>query len=148
MLSREKPKLFLNAKFWISKDTAGFSKVFLKTDAMFCKVLHSKTDLVFHARHVNAQDSIFVKNPSILHSFFTLLLRLVKLRTRLHCDMIPPSPTPSSLPPLFFSNRWWQRGLDDFRSPLLLVTTKQKVKFWIWISKIIIQTTMKETIRR
>ena len=71
MLPREKPNLSLNAKFCISKHMACFLKVFrLMPCFSKCKILNSETDSVFHARHVNAQESIFVKNPSISHAFF------------------------------------------------------------------------------
>ena len=75
ILSHEKQNLFLNVKFCIPKNIACFSKVFrLMPCFSKCKILHSETDSVFHARHVNAQESIFVKNLSILHPFFSLLL--------------------------------------------------------------------------
>ena len=75
MLTREKPNLSLNAKFCISKYMACFSKLFrLMPCFSKCKILHSETDSVFHARLVNARNSIFVENPSILDSFLSLLL--------------------------------------------------------------------------
>ena len=85
MLSREKQNLFLNVKFCISKNMACFSKVFrLMPCFSKCKILHSETDFVFHARHVNAQESIFIKNPSILHPFFSLFLRKSYRKTLFH----------------------------------------------------------------
>ena len=78
MLSREKQNLFLNVKFCISKNMACFSKVFrLMPCFSKCKILHSETDFVFHARHVNARESISFNNPLILHPFFLLLLSVL-----------------------------------------------------------------------
>ena len=77
MFSREKKNLSLNAKFCISKHMACFLKVFrLMPCFSKCKILNSETDSVFYARHVNAQESIFIKNPSISHPFFSHFLSI------------------------------------------------------------------------
>ena len=34
------------------------------------EIFQSETDLVFHAKYVNAQEFVFVKNPPILHPYF------------------------------------------------------------------------------